>query len=149
MANAYAGKNITSPIGAIWCHHVINEHKEIAQQIWDTNIQNSDRIYYAPITTKAYRENDTAIITQLIESLKSSKAGRDNLNGAYSALLEIYVRKNQFEEALKIIDILNSRSAPFIRRTLAKVKNGLEAEGKKFPYTMVKQGNNTILKMEN
>lgn len=135
LARNYAAQKVTSPMGAIWCYHVINGNKEIAQNLWTEFIQDREDILYRPIIKKADQENNADIMHDLINCLQTSYTGRDNLDGAYSTLLDIYVRKKQFDDALEIVEILKTRSAEVNRSTLGHLKFGLRAQGKEFPYT--------------
>lgn len=132
----YAEKNITSPMGAIWCHHVMNGNEEIAQDVWLHFIQNNEHIYYWPIITKAKRDSNEAILHELIECLQSySEAGRRNLDSAYSTLMGIYVRSGRFDEAMKIVEETKVRSGKLNRLTT----------GKTFPYKIPSRGHKVVL----
>lgn len=133
---------------AIWCHYFIQGNKEIAQNIWTAHIQYAEDIFYRTITWKAICDNNEAIILQLIDCLKSAKAGKANLAGAYNSLLEIYVRKERLDDALKIVQIMRNRSDTFFRSTLAQLRTRLEVKGRKFPYRMPRSGHKVVLKVK-
>lgn len=134
MARKFAEKNILRPISVIWCHHIISRNRESSQQLWKEYVQNSSQIDYQPIAKKASNDNDADLIKDLITCLESTETGKVYLDGAYSCLLSIYVRQNQFDEAVQIFELLRSNGKLIKGQVLIKLKAGLEATGKKFPY---------------
>lgn len=130
---------------AIWCHHIMNENKEVAQDLWTHYIQNNENIYYWPIITKAKRDNNEAALLELIQCLQSSEAGRRNLDVAYNTLLQIYVRTSRLDKAMEIVQETKNRSGKLNRATLVQLRRSLEAEGRTFPYKVPSKGKKIVL----
>lgn len=145
LAQRYAEKNISNPMGAIWCHHVMTKNKEAAQNLWSQYIKSREYVYYLPIIGKANKDNNEVLAQELIDYLKTSEAERVNFETAYNTLLSIYVRKSQFDAALEVVETMKARSGKIHRITLVLLKNGLKAEEKKFPYKIPFKGDKVLL----
>lgn len=146
LAQKYAEKKLTHPMGAIWCHYVVNENKERAKTLWSQYIQGSDRVYYWPIIAKANKENNETVVLELIDCLQSPGPEGPRLDSAYNTLLEIYARKKLFDEALGIVETMKTKSLKFNRKTLLQISYGLKSKGQEFPYRIPGHGHKVVLK---
>lgn len=144
LAKKYAKKGIMRPMSAIWCYHFIKGENDMAQKLWTNYIQYSDYIFYLPITTNAVQLNDKEMILELINCLKLSDTGKAHMYGAYNALLEIYIRQNCFDDALKVVEAIRTSSGKLARKTLIRLKTGLEQKGKNCPYKIPLPGEKIV-----
>lgn len=140
LAHKYAEKGVIRPISAIWAYHFSHENYVIAEDLWNKYIKRGSYIYYWPIITKALNENNVVIVNELIERLETSDSDGWNLTAANNALLEIYVRKGQLDDALKLVETLRNKSEKFNRKTLIQLRNDLHEHGRSFPYKVPSRG---------
>lgn len=134
MAKKYADKNILSPMNAIWCDAVINKYNETAQEIWSKYIQNKATVEFRPIIDKAIKDNDDAMLCELIEYLQTANVSKPTLDGLNAGLLSIYLNNERFDGALEIAKILKSNQRSMRPNDLRRLKAGLEKDGKEFPF---------------
>lgn len=134
MAEKYAAKNVTAPMNAIWCHAVINGDKEAATKLWTEHIQFIKDVYFRPITERAFKDNNAAMLYELIDYMESSDTTNTNLGGVNACLLSIHLNNGQFDDALKIAETLKSSKKPIYHKDLKRLQIGLEAAGKEFPF---------------
>lgn len=133
LARKCAEKNILGPINMVWCYQFINRRHESSNQLWNEFIRYIPNIQYVRITDKALIETDDGLVNDLIEQLKLTDNGKLHLNGAYGTLLSIYLRTNQLDEALRIIDILKTNGKTISRHVLNELKAAFKAADRKIP----------------
>lgn len=136
LAAKYVEKQCLLPINLIWCHYILTKNEDGANKIWTQYLQTATEIHYRIILDKAFQNQDTAVIKDLIQYLKLSKIPKTRLNGAYNALIKIHGHKGEFDQGLSVIDEIakNGLIVTVTVGMLKHIKAGLEAAGKKFPY---------------
>lgn len=135
MAAKYAEKQILLPINTIWCYYVFTKNADGANKIWTQHLATASEIRYRPVLFKAIRNQDSGIVENLIEYLKSAKV-QQSTDLAYSALIDIHSLNGEFERGLNVLDeLVKSSSINAVNvETLKRIKTGVEEAGKKFPY---------------
>lgn len=119
---------------AMWCYAFINGDKSKCEELWLQYIRNNDCMDFRSITERAFKLNNAVILCDLIEHLKSSKIHSSALGGIYACLLSIHLNNEKFDDALNIAQSLISLSRPIYRKDLERLKAGLKAAGKEFPF---------------
>lgn len=73
---------------------------------------------------------------KLVDLLESSSISDESLAMAHSDLLDVYAATEQFEEGAKVIAMLNHQKKLHLvqKASLKRIRRGLEAGGKSFPY---------------
>lgn len=103
LAAKYVEKQCLLPINLIWCHYILTKNEDGANKIWTQYLQTATEIDYRTILDKAFQNQDTAVIKDLIQYLKLSKIPKTRLNGAYNALIKIHGHKGEFDQSLSAI----------------------------------------------
>jgi len=87
-------------------------------------------------------KQDENIINNLITNLKQTKISEGALGNAYSCYIDILCTKEKYDEAL---EVLKTKVIPDVclenvnKTALTRLKKGLEASGKSFPYEIPKK----------
>ncbi|XP_055375539.1 leucine-rich PPR motif-containing protein, mitochondrial [Condylostylus longicornis] len=142
VAAAYANKNILGPMNVLWVHYFANDNETKAQEIWDKYLKSSPRLMFQRILQIAREKQDESVIDKLVLKLKESKVSEGALGNAYSCYLDILSTKEKYDEALEVLKtkILADVCLENINKTaLNRLKTGIEASGKKFPYDIPKR----------
>ncbi|XP_055917516.1 leucine-rich PPR motif-containing protein, mitochondrial [Eupeodes corollae] len=138
LAKAYADKKHVAPMNVLWVYHSIHKNEAPAKEIWEKYLVHEPRLMFQRILQIARQNNDEKQAEDLINQLKSSKITGGAVGNAYSCLLDIQCAKSEFDKGLETLNTaLKSGPIDHINRTaLIRLKEGLEASGKKFPHTI-------------
>lgn len=134
FAQKCADKNMLGPMTAIWSCAVIKGDTETGKRVWEKYIRNNAYINYRPITQKAFQDNNTTILYDLIEYLETSSVGKNVVNGVKAVIHSIHLNNGQLNEALKVAESLNFDTASIKTKELRRLKCALEAAGKNVPF---------------
>lgn len=139
MASKWTTKNDITFQNILWGYHLIAGNKDACEKIWNDHLQSSSSVLFSSIMIKAKKEQNIHLASSVIEFLKSSsKISQREMGSAYSYLLETYCEKGQFESALEALNAINEEISltSLDSRILIRVKNGIEVDGKVFPYAI-------------
>lgn len=80
--------------------------------------------------------NDVTIALNLLKALKGTEIPERALGKVHSCIIDVYCAQQKYDDALKAVDnAINDVCLENVYgTTLLRVKNGLEAAGKQFPY---------------
>lgn len=138
IATKYAKKGLLSPVNVLWMHHFISGDQQIADKLWTNHLAAAPRLMFQRIVHLAREKQDASLVQRLIDLLKHTKVSAGAIGNAYSSLLDILSTKNQFDEALKVLDsAIQDVCLENINRTaLLRVKEGAEKAGLKFSHNI-------------
>lgn len=138
LALKCADQMVFGPINVIWCHQFIERNKEASDRLWEEFIKNSSFFFYQPITNEALKNNDCALVIDLISCLQTTETGKNQLDRAQRCLLNIYINNNELDDALRIADLLRTNGTDISRQTLTKLLMALKAAGREVPHEIEK-----------
>lgn len=139
MASKWTTKNDVTFQNILWGYHLIAGNKDACKKIWNDHLQSTSSILFSTIMIKAKKEQNILLASNVIEFLKtSSKISQREIGSAYSLLLDTYCEKGQFESALETLNAICEEVSlkSLDLRILIRIKKGIEAEGKVFPYAI-------------
>lgn len=144
IATKYAKKGLLAPMNVLWMHKFISGDEESAKRLWKDHLAEAPRLMFQRIVHLAREKQDSNLVQRLIDLLKHTKVSAGAIGNAYSSLLDILSTKNQFDEALKVLDAaIHDVCLENINRTaLLRIKEGAEKTGLKFPHNIPEKSTN-------
>lgn len=137
LAKESAAKGINGPYIVLWWHHTINGNAESSKHIYDNHLKSSiEELPTGPILNEAATKADEKPLTILIDTLKASPTHRHTLGDPASCLLSILCDQKRFDDAIRILEEINSFISldDIDSDVLDRIKAETEANNRKFPY---------------
>ncbi|KAK7057041.1 hypothetical protein SK128_001374 [Halocaridina rubra] len=141
LVEKLASRGITSPANCLWMHFFSEGSYAEAKEVYDRYLTNSkgEVLMFGNICKKARETNNTEVPSQLIEILNSRPDTSANAKGiVYSCWMDVLSATERYDEALSVLEKgLKDISLENLNTTaLKRVKDGLAASNKTFPYTI-------------
>lgn len=136
MALMYAARGIKAPINVLWMHLFLKEDDAAAKNLWDEHIAHSPRIMFQHILDEAREKRDKNIVRKLLDLLQDTAVSERARGTAYSCLVDVLVNSDKCDDALmELKEAVKDVCLENMNRTsLLRLQNGLQKEGKTFPY---------------
>lgn len=138
LAESYAKHNQLGPMNILWIHHMSNGNEAASKKIWDKYLSSAPRLMFQRVLQTARDQNDDKLAQTVINLLRESKISEGAVGNAYSCLIDIQTANGKADKALETLNTaVKDVCLENINRTaLLRLKAVLEAEKKKFPYTI-------------
>lgn len=128
-------REFLTPIQILWSHHIINGKLDQANRIVETYLHEPPTKMFSDLLRTALNRKDDTIALSLL-AVVDKNVSESYLAAIHTCLIDVYCSQQRFDEALRAVDrAIREISLESIKRTaLVLIKDGLESEGKKFPY---------------
>uniref|UniRef100_A0A1B0ABF4 PROP1-like PPR domain-containing protein n=1 Tax=Glossina pallidipes TaxID=7398 RepID=A0A1B0ABF4_GLOPL len=138
LAESYAAHKHLGPVNMLWIHFLSQGDIDRANNVWSKYLSNAPRLMFQRVLQTAREQNDEKLAQTVVDQLRGSKISEGAIGNAYSCLIDIQCSKGNNDKALEIVKTaVKDICLENINRTaLQNLKAALEAEGKKFPYTI-------------
>ncbi len=133
-----AEKGFYAPFNVLWMNDVENGKLDSADGIMKKYLSETPKIMFNHTLKVARDRKDEQIVKNLLIALKDSKVSESGLGTVHSCLIDVYTSQEKYDDALQAVnDAIKDVCLENINRTaLVRVKDGLEAAGKKFTHTI-------------
>jgi len=140
LAEGFAKTGYVAPMNVLWTYHFINENSVVADSIWENYVKGSNQIMFQKVCQVARSTGNLTLAFGLVNKLADADQVTRGARGiAYSCLLDCLCTKEDHQQGWNVLQDALGRGVELedVNRTaLVRLKSGLEAEGKPFPYTI-------------
>jgi len=140
LAHKFAAINYVAPMNVLWTYHFIHSNSELASTIWQDYVRSSNQIMFQKVCQVARATGNVELAFGLVEHLGEAEQVTSGARGiAYSCLLDCLSAVGDTKRgwgALQEALATNVSLEDINRTALMRLKQGMEEEGDKFPYTV-------------
>lgn len=136
MAQLYATKGIIEPLNVLWMYHFVEGNESVCQRLWQQHLCQRPVLLSKYIMMKARAQNNHQLVEKLLNLVNESGISSRAKGVIYSGLIDIYSSNEMYDKALDAIRRAEKTiGTDFIHKhCFDRVKTGLAAKGKEFPY---------------
>ncbi|XP_037041039.1 leucine-rich PPR motif-containing protein, mitochondrial isoform X2 [Bradysia coprophila] len=136
FAQNVAERGFYAPLNILWMNSIETGNLEQADRLMKTYLADQPKLMFNNTLKTARDRKDETIVLNMLKSLANSKISETALGAVHSCLIDVYCLQQKYDEALNAVNntIKDVCLENVNRSSLLKVKEGLEAAGKKFPH---------------
>ena len=142
LALKFVQLGYVAPVNVLWTYHFINGRHDLAQPLWNQYVRTCPQIMFQKVCQTARSTSNTDLAERLVVLLENAVVTNGARGIAYSCLLDVLTKNNDFEKGLKSLKqgLHSGIKLDDVNRTaLKRLKEGLQQQGRDFPYEIPKK----------